>query len=160
MGPREEGLEGREMDGPRVVMRGRKVLTLPHGRYGNTVGPGWKGAARHTSRLQPGGTRLLLIHSSAGVLRKVHLCQVNRAQVTLSSFGFFRELPSNQCIQGKKVSRKATPTKLSRRQVSSFFSKTSQSDVRRRWAFNSQGKVFKVKLKVPLRSRHLSVLPK
>lgn len=30
----------------------------------------------------------LLIHLSAGVLRKVHLCQVNRAQVTLSSSGY------------------------------------------------------------------------
>lgn len=29
----------------------------------------------------------LLIHLSAGVLRKVHLCQVTRAQVTLSSSG-------------------------------------------------------------------------
>lgn len=44
------------MDGPRVVMRGLYCLTLPHGRNGNTVGPGWKGAAGHTCCLSPGGT--------------------------------------------------------------------------------------------------------
>lgn len=30
----------------------------------------------------------LLIHVSAGVLRKVHLCQVDRSQLTLSSSGY------------------------------------------------------------------------
>lgn len=47
MGLREEGAQGREMDGPRVVMRGWSVLTLPHGRNNNTVGPGWKDAVGH-----------------------------------------------------------------------------------------------------------------
>lgn len=47
------------MDGPRVVMRGWSVLTLPHGRNSNTVGPGQKDAVGHRHSLLPGGMTLL-----------------------------------------------------------------------------------------------------